>query len=310
MTEWKECKLGDVIEIIGGGTPKTSIKKYWDGNIPWLSVVDFNTGNKYVYKTEKTITELGLNNSSTKMLDTNDIIISARGTVGALAVLKRPMAFNQSCYGIKNVEKITDIDFLFYLIKNSIESFNQVTHGGVFDTITRETFDIIDISLPPLPEQKVIASVLSSLDDKIDLLHRQNKTLEAMAETLFRQWFVEEADEEWEEGILSEYCEVIDCLHSKKPEELEKGTSQYFLLQVYNIGNNGKINLSDKYYVSKEDYEEWTKRIELSGGEIIISKTGRVAAIAQIPGYIKTGIGRNLVAIRSKNIFTDAFLKD
>ncbi len=64
------------------------------------------------------------------------------------------------------------------------------------------------LSLPPLPEQKAIASVLSSLDDKIDLLHRQNKTLEAMAETLFRQWFIEEAKEDWEEVTLADYFKV------------------------------------------------------------------------------------------------------
>ncbi|MBN2509451.1 MAG: restriction endonuclease subunit S, partial [Spirochaetales bacterium] len=181
------------MELIGGGTPKTSNSEYWNGNIPWLSVVDFNTGRKHVYTTEKSITEKGLYNSSTKILNEGDIIISARGTVGVLAALKKPMAFNQSCYGIRAIPEKSDSDFIYYLTKHSINQLQQIAHGGVFDTITRDTFNAIDILLPPLPEQKAIASVLSSLDDKIDLLHRQNATLEAMAETLFRQWFVEEA---------------------------------------------------------------------------------------------------------------------
>ena len=87
-------KLSDVIDLIGGGTPKTSISKYWGGNIPWLSVKDFNNDNRYVCATEKTITEEGLKNSSTKMLAVDDIIISARGTVGELAMIPFPMAFN------------------------------------------------------------------------------------------------------------------------------------------------------------------------------------------------------------------------
>ncbi|HEX2866872.1 MAG TPA: restriction endonuclease subunit S [Ignavibacteriales bacterium] len=198
MNEWKEYKLGEVIEIVGGGTPKTSIPEYWDGEIPWLSIVDFNNGKKFVYKTEKTITEEGLENSSTKILNAGDIIISARGTVGAMAVLGRDMAFNQSCYGIKNIPGLTDKNYIYYLIKDSIVGFLQIVHGGVFDTITRETFNAIDIMLPPLNEQSEIASVLGSLDDKIDLLHRQNKTLEAMVQTLFRQWFIEESNEKWE----------------------------------------------------------------------------------------------------------------
>lgn len=101
MSEWKEVKLGDVADIIGGGTPKTSIKEYWNGDIPWLSVADFNNEQKYVYETEKTITLLGLAKSSTKYLEKNDIVISARGTVGAIAMLEKPMTFNQSCYGLK-----------------------------------------------------------------------------------------------------------------------------------------------------------------------------------------------------------------
>jgi type I restriction enzyme S subunit len=162
-SNWRECKLGEVVEIVGGGTPKTTVSEYWNGAIPWLSVVDFNTSNKYVYKTEKTITPQGLDNSSTTLLNEGDIIISARGTVGALAVLKRQMAFNQSCYGIKCLPNHTAQDYLYYLIKDSINNFQQIAHGGVFDTITKETFDHIMVLLPPLPEQRAIAGVLSSL---------------------------------------------------------------------------------------------------------------------------------------------------
>jgi type I restriction enzyme S subunit len=93
-------------------------------------------------------------------------------------------------------------------LKDTVADFRQIAHGGVFDTITRDTFNEIEILLPSLPEQKSIASVLSSLDDKIDLLHRQNATLEKMAETLFRQWFVEEEKEEWEEGTLDDILTV------------------------------------------------------------------------------------------------------
>ena len=207
MTEWKEYKLGEIIQIIGGGTPKTSVPEYWDGDIPWLSVSDFNNGKKYVFTTEKHITQLGLNNSSTKLLHKDDIIISARGTVGVVAMIGSDMAFNQSCYGIRNKD-LVDKQYLYYLLVNSVNGLKQNAYGGVFDTITRETFDLIDVSLPSLDEQRRIAAILSSLDDKIDLLHRENATLEQMAETLFRQWFVVEAKEEWEEGKLGDILSV------------------------------------------------------------------------------------------------------
>ena len=87
-----KCKLSEVMELIGGGTPKTSKLEYWNGDIPWLSVKDFNNGFRYVYKTEKSITQLGLKKSSTKLLQKGDVIISARGTVGEIATVRFPMA--------------------------------------------------------------------------------------------------------------------------------------------------------------------------------------------------------------------------
>jgi type I restriction enzyme S subunit len=190
-SEWNTYVLNDIIEIIGGGTPKRAISEYWEGKIPWLSVVDFNTGNKYVSETKEYITELGLQKSSTKMLEKGQIIISARGTVGALAQLTQPMAFNQSCYGLNAKAEYTINEFLYYLVKHQIANLQQITHGAVFDTITKDTFKQIDVSLPPLPTQKKIAHILSTLDDKIELNRKMNQTLEEMAQALFKSWFVD-----------------------------------------------------------------------------------------------------------------------
>lgn len=201
---WKRVKLGEVIEIITGGTPKTSVPEYWNGDIPWLSITDFNNGRKYCYNAEKKITEKGLKESTTNILKKGQIIISARGTVGVISMLGRDMAFNQSCYGINAKAGLTFNDFIYYLLKFNIPHFISNSYGAVFDTITKQTFEQIIIKLPPLPEQKAIASVLSSLDDKIDLLHRQNQTLEKMAETLFRKWFIEDAKDDWEEVSLGD----------------------------------------------------------------------------------------------------------
>ena len=118
----KTYKLTDIAEVIVGGTPKTSVAEYWNGDIPWLSVKDFNKVTRYVLTTEKKISMEGLQKSSTNLLKKDDIIISARGTVGALAMIKTPMAFNQSCYGIRvNAEKVSPA-YLFYSIKTKIKA--------------------------------------------------------------------------------------------------------------------------------------------------------------------------------------------
>jgi len=173
------AKLSEIMELIGGGTPKTSVEEYWNGNIPWLSVKDFNNEYRYVYDTEKKITQKGLENSSTKLLVEGDIIISARGTVGELAMIPYEMAFNQSCYGIRAKKDVVDNVFLYYLLKQNIYVLKKNTHGSVFDTITRETFDSIEVELPSLDVQRKIANILSDYDDKIELNNRINNNLVA-----------------------------------------------------------------------------------------------------------------------------------
>ncbi len=170
-------KLSEIMDLIGGGTPKTTKPEYWNGDIPWLSVKDFNNDFRFVYETEKHITELGLNNSSTKLLQAGDIIISARGTVGEIATIPFPMAFNQSCYGLRAKKEIVTADFLYYLIKHNIHILKKNTHGSVFDTITRDTFAGIEVDIPDMDSQSRIAEILSNIDEKIEVNDRINENL-------------------------------------------------------------------------------------------------------------------------------------
>lgn len=185
--------LSSIIEIISGGTPKTSVKEYWEnGQVGWLSVTDFNDDSRFVYTTEKKITELGARESNTKYLEKGDIIISARGTVGALAQIGVPMCFNQSCFGIRGKKGIVDTDFLYYALKNYVKNIGLRSQGSVFNTINLKSFDLMEIQIPSQIEaQKNIAAVLSSFDAKISLNKRINAELEAMAKTIYNYWFVQ-----------------------------------------------------------------------------------------------------------------------
>lgn len=213
MAEWLKTSLIDIVELIGGGTPKTSKAEYWGGNINWLSVKDFNNENRYVYSTEKTITEEGLNNSSTKLLRKDDIIISARGTVGELAMIPFPMAFNQSCYGIRAKDGINST-FLYYLIKHSVRKLKAMTHGSVFDTITRNTFANIEVSIPNIETQQRVAKMLADIDDKVENNQRINNNLEQQAMALFKSWFIDfepfdrQVPKTWINGVLGDFVEI------------------------------------------------------------------------------------------------------
>lgn len=220
-------KLSDVIEIIGGGTPKRSEPSYWNGNIPWLSVADFNNDLRFVSDTAEKITELGLKNSSTKLLKKGQIIISARGTVGCLAQLAKDMAFNQSCYGLNGKSGVIDNNFLYYFLKNNINELKQKTHGSVFDTITRATFDQIYISYPNILEQKKISDILGNLDQKIELNTQTNQTLEQIAQGIFKHWFIDFAPVHAKANALArgettEQAELatMACLSGKTVEKI------------------------------------------------------------------------------------------
>lgn len=298
MEDWKEYKLSEIMTLIGGGTPKTSKEEYWNGDIPWISVKDFNGERRYVGETEKSITELGLQNSSTKLLQKGDIIISARGTVGELAIIPSEMAFNQSCYGIRALDFVNET-FLYYLLKQSVNVLQHNTHGSVFDTITRETFEGVSINLPPLATQKKIAEVLSSLDDKIELNNKINANLEQQAQAIFKSWFVDfepfggEMPAGWKVGKLSEIADYLNGLAMQKFRPLD-GEEGLPVLKIKEL-RQGSFDESTEFCspsTIKNDYI-------INDGDVIFSWSGSLLVDIWCGG--KCGLNQHLFKVTSKN---------
>lgn len=297
--EWKNYKFSELVYILGGGTPKTNVSEYWNGTIPWLSVKDFNSIEKFVYTTEKTITQLGLEKSSTQLLKKNDIIISARGTVGEIAVIPHKMAFNQSCYGIRAKEEIINSDFLYYLLKNSINLLKHNTHGSVFDTITRETFDSIEIKLPPLETQQKIAKVLSAIDDKIELNNSINNNLEQQAQAIFLELFKNKIDnvEFNNNKQLKELVQNVDNRGKTPPCTTVK--TLYPIIDVRALSGNTRIIDYNKCtkYVEKDTYDNWFRNGHPQKYDILLSTVGSLAEMKLFMGQIGC-IAQNVVGYR------------
>lgn len=311
-------KLSEIMDIIGGGTPKTSKPEYWNGNIPWLSVKDFNNDYRYVYETEKTITQAGLDNSSTKLLKRNDSIISARGTVGEMAMISYPMAFNQSCYGLRAKEGLVDEEYLYYLIKHNVVVLKKNTHGSVFDTITRDTFDGIEVDLPSLVEQKVVASILRDLDDKIEINNAINNNLEQQAVVLFRSWFSAFSLSPNSPRINSEFGEIPEDFEVVKVGSLPMLVTDYVangsfaslkanvnLYQepnyAYFIRNTDLKSGTFGVFVDQHSYEFLSKST-LYGGEIIISNVGDVGSVFLCPKLDgRMTLGNNIIMLRPED---------
>lgn len=296
-------KLSEIMNIIGGGTPKTSKPEYWNGDIPWLSVKDFNNDYRYVYETEKAITQAGLDNSSTKLLKRNDSIISARGTVGEMAMIPYPMAFNQSCYGLRAKEGLVDEEYLYYLIKHNVVVLKKNAHGSVFDTITRETFYDIEVELPSLVEQKIVASILRDLDDKIEVNNEINKNLEQQARAYFDELFVVNADPNWSECALSDIGSVVagGTPSKSKPEYYADQGIAWITPKDLSV-NKSKFISHGENDISELGFSK-SSAAKMPAGTILFSSRAPIGYIAIAQNEVTTNQGFKSV-IPNENIGT------
>ena len=177
---WGVGVLKDSIEILSGGTPRTSVSDYWDGGIPWYTAKDAPAlSDVFVVATERTITQAGVDNSSTKVLSAGTTTITARGTVGRLACLGIPMAMNQTCYGIRGAEGYPDF-FTYWNVRNTVSELQARTHGTIFDTITRETFKIAETLLVPKDFAQAFESVVNAPMKRI--LYNLNESCSLVAQ--------------------------------------------------------------------------------------------------------------------------------
>ena len=297
--------LSDLVDVIGGGTPKTTEESYWNGSIPWLSVKDFCGDKKYVYNTEKSITVEGLNNSSTKLLHKDNIIISARGTVGELAMIPYDMAFNQSCFGLIPKGN-NDPHFVYYLLKDKVRSLKSQTQGSVFDTITKATFDRIECADYSEEDQHRIASILSSLDRKIVLNNKINADLEEMAQAIFKNWFVDfepfkdgkfvdselgMIPEGWKVGRLTEIASYMNGLAMQKfpPENNEDSLP---VLKIKELGQGFCGPDSDRCSCNIKD------ECKIHNGDVIFSWSGTLLVDVWCGG--DCGLNQHLFKVTSK----------
>lgn len=271
MSEWKEYKLEEIAEVIGGGTPDTSNAEYWNGDIPWLTPKDLTGYNGiFISKGERYITKKGLDNSSAKLLPPGTVLLSSRAPIGYVAIACNSICTNQGFKSIICNPQIVDNLFMYYWIKNNVEYLQSLGTGTTFAEISGSVVKSINVVIPSLDIQHRIASILTSLDDKIDLLRRENATLEAMAETLFRQWFVVEAKEEWEEGKLGDWV-VIKRGGSPRPINDYIAPSGYRWLKISDVTNlNSPYIFQTKEYIKESGLQ---KTVYLRKGSLVLSNS-------------------------------------
>lgn len=182
---WEVVKFTDIADVLSGGTPKTKIPEFWNGQIPFFAPKD-SPSSFYVLETEKSITELGLKRCNSKLYPRNTVFITARGTVGKIAMPSVDMAMNQSCYALKGRDGISQY-FVFLAIKTCIDQLKQQATGAVFDTIIVDTFRMLEVVKPPISLINKISSLVAPLFDLILNISYQNVNLRRTRDLLLPQ---------------------------------------------------------------------------------------------------------------------------
>jgi len=265
-----------------------------------------------------------------------DVVITTEAPLGEVAQLgAERVALAQRLITLRGKDGLLDNRFLKFLMQseNVQDQLRSRASGTTVLGIKQSELRKILLTLPPIEEQHAIAHILGTLDDKIELNRRMNETLEAMARALFKSWFVDfdpvrakaegrdpglpkqiadlfparlveselrKIPEGWEVATIGQVAEVIDCLHSRKPERQESGLP---LLQLTNIRDDGLLDMTDTYLINEENYRQWISRMEASQGDCLITNVGRVGAVAQIPAGQKAALGRNMTGVRCRRDF-------
>lgn len=259
MGEWKEYKLGDLGTIITGKTPSSKNPEDWGNEMLFVTPTDYCNYRKYSDDSIRKLSNIGIKRLKNKILPPSSILVTCIGSdMGKVVMTKSYCITNQQINSIIP-NNLVNPDFLYYTLISSYDTLRVLGGDGTaVPIVNKNDFSNISINIPSLSEQKRIVSILGSLDDKIDLLHHENETLEAMAETFFRKWFIEDAKE------ICKTCKISDVIDFNPHRKLFKGTNSLFLEMT---------NLNTSTYCPKAWYnKEFTSGTKFINGDTLLAR--------------------------------------
>ena len=320
--DWDLKRLEDIAEV-----NERNINKVFNSDL--IRYIDVSSVDNGIIKEIKEVKLEEAPSRAKRIVRNNDILISTvRPNLKHFAYVKesKPNTVASTGFAVISAKKISPNFLYYYLTTDNYTKYLisiADSHTSTYPAFNPDVIEKSFVPYPSLSEQNSIAQILSNLDSKIELNQRMNQTLEEIGRAIFKHWFVDfefpdeqgrpykssggemvdselgEIPKGWELSFLPEVSKIVDCLHTKKPDTT---LSDLILLQVYNINEDGTLNLTKKYTVSDSDYKEWTKNILLKEGDCLITNAGRVGAVGQVPSGFVGGIGRNITAIRPVDV--------
>ena len=325
---WATRKLASLGEFSRGKSkhrPRNDKKLFEGGGYPLIQTSEVRNANLYINEHTTEYNSFGL--AQSKLWNKGTLCITIAANIAETGILSYPMCFPDSVVGFNAFENETSELFMHYVFTYIKRSIQKSVVGSIQDNINLDYLQNLDFKIPEKEYQDKIVRVLSAFDKKIEINSNSMNVLEEMAKQLYTHWFVQfdfpdeaglpydaagnhmewcaelnrKIPASWTLEPITNCCEIIDCLHSKKPE-YEFESENYYLLQLENLVDLGLVDISDKYYVSEKDYKKWTAKIEVSEGDIVVTNAGRVGGIYRVSKGVAGGIGRNITSIRPKTI--------
>ena len=312
--QWEKKKLGDIGNIISGGTPSSSNKEYWNGHINWFTPSEVGK-TKFVSESIRKITEKGLKNSSAKLLPKGTILLSSRATIGEKSILLNSATTNQGFQSIiTNNEAINE--FIYYYIDTLKSELIKQSSGSTFLEISNTILKKLKIYIPNLQEQEKIANFLSTVDKKIENLANTITSLENQKKGLLQQIFSQKLRfkdkngnnyPNWEKKKLGDISDITKLAGFEFTEYVTyQNHGNIIALRGLNIKNN-KLDLSDVKYIDNSDFNKLS-RSKLYINDLLFTYVGTIGEVALINQNNKYYLAPNVCRIRPHECINAMYL--
>ena len=273
MDKWIRVKISDLGQVVGGATPSTKKEEYYNGDIAWITPKDLSDfKGRYISRGERNITKAGMESCSTQLLPQNTILFSSRAPIGYVAIAENEMCTNQ---GFKSVIPNENVDYLFlyYLLKYNKDKIESMGSGTTFKEVSGSTMRNIEIMIPEsVDTQRKIASVLDSIDSKIENNQKINNNLEQQISSIYEYLF---EDQSWVTCELEDLIEVKDGTHdSPKPQ-----TDGYLLVTSKHLLPYGVDRITPNR-IAEKDFRKINERSLVEYGDILMSMIGTIGLIS------------------------------